>query len=119
MKIELKEITVGELTAGYKDNEEAGVIGYDGSIVLREDDGNGGDTLRALSAGVVMAAKVVKKRVSRFDSMADRFEHMATNCIPTIQAKITEVGVKQDKTNLELAEQTGYLKAIAESVRRA
>ena len=50
MKIELKEITVGELTAGYKDNEEAGVIGYDGSIVLREDDGNGGDTLRALSA---------------------------------------------------------------------
>lgn len=35
MKIELKEITVGELTAGYKDNEEAGVIGYDGLLDIR------------------------------------------------------------------------------------
>ena len=28
MKIELKEITVAELTKGYQDNEENGVIGW-------------------------------------------------------------------------------------------
>jgi hypothetical protein len=28
-------------------------------------------------------------------------------------------GKKQDQTNLELAEQTGYLKAIAESVKKS
>ena len=28
MKIELKEITVRELTDGYEDNDEAGVVGY-------------------------------------------------------------------------------------------
>ena len=30
MKIELKEITVRELSTGYEDNEEAGVVGFDG-----------------------------------------------------------------------------------------
>ena len=30
MKIELKEITVRELTNGYEDNQENGVIGYGG-----------------------------------------------------------------------------------------
>ena len=30
MKIELKEISVRELTAGYLDNEENGVVGYGG-----------------------------------------------------------------------------------------
>ena len=35
MKIELKEITVKELTNGYEDNEEAGVIGYDGLLDIR------------------------------------------------------------------------------------
>ena len=30
MNIELKEITVRELTNGYEDNEEGGVIGYGG-----------------------------------------------------------------------------------------
>ncbi len=35
MKIELKEITVRELTNGYVDNEEAGVIGYDGKLDIR------------------------------------------------------------------------------------
>lgn len=35
MKIELKEITVRELTNGYIDNEENGVIGYDGKLDIR------------------------------------------------------------------------------------
>ena len=35
MNIELKEITVRELTNGYEDNEEAGVVGYDGKLDIR------------------------------------------------------------------------------------
>lgn len=35
MKIELKEITVRELTNGYKDNAEAGVVGYGGKLDIR------------------------------------------------------------------------------------
>ena len=35
MKIELHEITVRELTEGYEDNEEAGVVGYDGRLDIR------------------------------------------------------------------------------------
>ena len=35
MNIELKEITIRELTNGYEDNEEAGVIGYDGRLDIR------------------------------------------------------------------------------------
>ena len=35
MNIELKEITVRKLTNGYEDNEEAGVIGYDGKLDIR------------------------------------------------------------------------------------
>jgi hypothetical protein len=35
MKIELKEITVRELTAGYVDNQENGVIGYGGRLDIR------------------------------------------------------------------------------------
>lgn len=35
MKIELKEITVRDLTAGYKDNEEDGVVGYGGKLDIR------------------------------------------------------------------------------------
>jgi len=35
MKIELKEITVRELTNGYKDNDEAGVCGYGGKLDIR------------------------------------------------------------------------------------
>jgi len=35
MKIELKEITVRELTAGYKDNAENGVVGYGGRLDIR------------------------------------------------------------------------------------
>jgi hypothetical protein len=35
MIIELKEITVRELTKGYQDNEEDGVIGYDGKLDIR------------------------------------------------------------------------------------
>jgi len=35
MNIELKEITIRELTNGYEDNEEAGVIGYDGKLDIR------------------------------------------------------------------------------------
>jgi hypothetical protein len=35
MKIELKEITVRELTSGYEDNDDAGVIGYDGKLDIR------------------------------------------------------------------------------------
>ena len=35
MNIELKEITVRELTNGYEDNEEGGVIGYDGKLDIR------------------------------------------------------------------------------------
>ena len=30
MKIELREITIRELTNGYQDNEENGVLGYGG-----------------------------------------------------------------------------------------
>ena len=35
MKIELKEITVRELTNGYQDNDENGVLGYDGKLDIR------------------------------------------------------------------------------------
>ncbi|MBV7267737.1 HNH endonuclease family protein [Winogradskyella luteola] len=35
MKIELKEITVRELTDGYEDNEENGVIGFGGKLDIR------------------------------------------------------------------------------------
>jgi len=35
MKIELKEITVRELTEGYEDNNEDGVIGYGGKLDIR------------------------------------------------------------------------------------
>lgn len=35
MKIQLKEVTVRELTAGYKDNAENGVIGYNGKLDIR------------------------------------------------------------------------------------
>jgi len=35
MKIELREITVRELTNGYQDNEENGVIGYGGKLDIR------------------------------------------------------------------------------------
>jgi hypothetical protein len=35
MKIELKEIKVGELSNGYEDNNEAGVVGYGGKLDIR------------------------------------------------------------------------------------
>lgn len=35
MKIELKEITVRELTNGYENNEESGVVGYNGKLDIR------------------------------------------------------------------------------------
>ena len=35
MNIELKEITVRQLTNGYEDKEEAGVVGYDGQLDIR------------------------------------------------------------------------------------
>lgn len=35
MKIELKEITVGELADGYEDNAEKGVVGYGGRLDIR------------------------------------------------------------------------------------
>ncbi|NUQ80800.1 MAG: DUF262 domain-containing protein [Bacteroidetes bacterium] len=35
MKIELKEITISELTEGYKDNAEGGVVGYGGRLDIR------------------------------------------------------------------------------------
>src|SRR5690606_23188166 len=35
MNIELKEITVRELTDGYEDNEEGGVIGFGGKLDIR------------------------------------------------------------------------------------
>jgi hypothetical protein len=35
MNIELKEITIQELTKSYKDNAEAGVVGYDGKLDIR------------------------------------------------------------------------------------
>ena len=35
MKIELKEITVGELTNGYQDNNENGVVGFGGQLDIR------------------------------------------------------------------------------------
>ncbi len=35
MNIELKEITVRELTNGYQDNEEHGVVGYEGKLDIR------------------------------------------------------------------------------------
>lgn len=35
MKIELKEITIRELTNGYTDNEENGVVGYGGKLDIR------------------------------------------------------------------------------------
>ena len=35
MNIELKEITIRQLTNGFEDNEEAGVVGYDGKLDIR------------------------------------------------------------------------------------
>lgn len=35
MKIELKEISIRELTNGYSDNDEGGVVGYGGKLDIR------------------------------------------------------------------------------------
>lgn len=35
MNVELKEITIRELTAGYEDNDEGGIIGYAGKLDIR------------------------------------------------------------------------------------
>ena len=35
MNIKLKEITIRELTNGYEDNKEAGIVGYDGKLDIR------------------------------------------------------------------------------------
>jgi hypothetical protein len=35
MKIELKEISVRDLTNGYQDNEENGVVGFGGKLDIR------------------------------------------------------------------------------------
>lgn len=35
MKIELKEITIRELTENYQDNEENGVVGFGGKLDIR------------------------------------------------------------------------------------
>ena len=35
MKIELKNITVGELSKGYQDIAEAGVVGFGGKLDIR------------------------------------------------------------------------------------
>ena len=35
MKIELRKITVKELTAGYVDNDEGGVVGFNGKLDIR------------------------------------------------------------------------------------
>lgn len=35
MKIELKEMTIRDLTEGYEDNDEAGVVGYSGKLDIR------------------------------------------------------------------------------------
>jgi hypothetical protein len=35
MKIELREVTVRDLAAGYEDNEEGGVVGYSGELDIR------------------------------------------------------------------------------------
>ena len=35
MKIQLRELTIRDLTADYEDNEEAGVIGYRGELDIR------------------------------------------------------------------------------------
>ena len=35
MKIELKEIAVSELTSGYEDNNENGVVGFGGRLDIR------------------------------------------------------------------------------------
>jgi hypothetical protein len=35
MKIQLKELTIRELTNGYQDNEEQGVFGYGGKLDIR------------------------------------------------------------------------------------
>ena len=35
MKIELKQITIGEAVKDYQDNLEAGVVGYDGKLDIR------------------------------------------------------------------------------------
>jgi hypothetical protein len=35
MKIKLKEVSIRELTSGYEDNEQNGVIGYDGKLDIR------------------------------------------------------------------------------------
>ena len=35
MKIELKEMTICDLTDSYQDNEEAGVVGYGGQLDIR------------------------------------------------------------------------------------
>jgi len=65
-----------------------------------------------------MAVKAGKKKVKKFDEVCETLELVKSNHLPHLQAGIDLVAAKQDKTNLELAEQTGYLKAIADSVRK-
>lgn len=38
MNIELKEITIRELTNGYQDNDENGVVGFGGKLDIRPPD---------------------------------------------------------------------------------
>jgi hypothetical protein len=71
-----------------------------------------------LSWAVSMAAKTLKSDRKKLSEIGPKLDLIMNNHLNHIQAAVEEQGKKQDTTNLELAEQTGYLKAIAESLKK-
>ena len=60
-----------------------------------------------------MAFKTAKKAKKQIDSIQAELKLQRTNHLEHIQKAVEDMGSKQDKTNLELAEQTGVLNTIA------
>ncbi len=70
------------------------------------------------AAGGVVGNELLKAR-KKLNEVGPQLKIMTENHLKHIQDAVESQGKKQDTTNLELAEQTGYLKAIAESVKKA
>lgn len=67
-----------------------------------------------LGIGGNMAVKTIKKALRTLDFIETELTLQRTNCLTTLQAVAKETRDEQIKTNKELSEQTGYLKAISE-----
>jgi hypothetical protein len=76
--------------------------------------------LLAATAGMIgrYAMAVVKKERERLADMDAKLAKMMENHLPHLQAATEEVVEKLDKANGHLAEQTGYLKIVADVALR-